>query len=261
MEFSNHIIIVTGAARGIGFATAQAFVAAGGVVFVNDLDPAAMEQAVQALQPHCAGGAAVHGLAADAADEGAIRAAVAEVMARYGRIDVLVNNAGIMLRLPAEELSLEQWRRGMAINLDGVFLWSQAVAQASMIARRAGAIVNVASLSGLVAIPNAPTYVASKHAVVGLTKALAIDWGKYKIRVNALCPGMTLTDLSQADRQKNPQMFIEREKRIPSGQPAQPSEQAAAALFLASPRASAVTGLVMNVDGGQLAMSSGSSLT
>jgi len=148
----------------------------------------------------------------------------------------------------------------MAVNLDAVFHWSQAVATASMISRRCGAIVNVASLAGLVAIPDAAAYVASKHGVVGLTKALAVDWGRYNIRVNALCPGMTWTDLSKEDQVRNPQMFVERERRIPLGHAAQPAEQAEAILFLASAGASAVNGLIMNVDGGQLAMSSGSSL-
>ncbi|MDR6855665.1 SDR family oxidoreductase [Variovorax guangxiensis] len=102
--------------------------------------------------------------------------------------------------------------------------------------------------------------VASKHGVVGLTKALAVDWGRYDIRVNALCPGMTWTDLSKQDQERNPGMFVERERRIPLGHAAQPREQAEAILFLASAAASAVNGLIMNVDGGNLAMSSGSSL-
>ena len=114
----------------------------------------------------------------------------------------------------------------MSINLDGCFYWAHAVARASMIPRRRGAIINVASLAGLVAIPNGAAYVASKHGVVGLTKALAIDWGRYNIRVNAVCPGMTWTDLFKADRERNPAMFIERERRIPLGRAAQPEEQA-----------------------------------
>jgi NAD(P)-dependent dehydrogenase (short-subunit alcohol dehydrogenase family) len=146
----------------------------------------------------------------------------------------------------------------MAVNLDGTFYWAQAVASRSMIPRRAGAIVNVASIAGLVGFPNAASYVASKHGVVGLTKALAVDWGQYNIRVNALCPGMTWgSNLSKADLAKNPNHFVDRVPRIPLGHAAQPEDQANAILFLASAEASYAHGLIMNVDGGQIALSSG----
>ena len=128
-----------------------------------------------------------------------------------------------------------------------------------MIPRRAGAIVNIASIGGMVAFPNAASYTASKHAVVGLTKALAIDWGQYKIRVNALCPGVTWSNLSKADVAKNPLHYSQREKQIPLGKIGEPEEQVSAILYLASSEASYVSGLIMNVDGGQIALSSGHS--
>lgn len=257
MRFQEKVVLVTGAARGIGFAAARLFAREGAQVLINDLHESAVEEAVLAIRGE-AGKA--QGLVADAADEQQIRSAASRAIREHGRVDVLVNNAGIMVRGTTEELSSVAWRNGMAVNLDAVFHWSQAIASESMIPRRQGAIVNVASLAGLVAIPNAATYVASKHAVVGLTKALAIDWGRHGIRVNALCPGMTWTDLSNRDKLHDPSMFVEREKRIPLGHAAQPDEQAQAILFLASNDASAVHGLIMNVDGGNLAMSSGSSL-
>ncbi len=257
MRFQGQLVVVTGAARGIGYAAVRAFVAEGAHVVLNDLHEDAVAEAVRRLP---AGPGRVTGLALDASDEAAVRQAVAGLAAEHGAIDVLVNNAGIMVRADTQSLSSDAWRRGLAINLDAVFYWSQAVASEAMIPRRSGAIVNVASLAGLVAIPNAAAYVASKHGVVGLTKALAIDWGRYNIRVNALCPGMTWTDLSKEDQLRNPDMFIERERRIPLGHAAQPAEQAQAILFLACAEASAVNGLIMNVDGGNLAMASGSSL-
>lgn len=257
MRFNEKVVIVTGAARGIGFATASCFAEEGAHVFVNDLNAADIEVAVAKIR---AAGGQAYALQADASNGEEIQHAVARVMQQFQAIDVLVNNAGIMVRLPAEQLSFEQWRHGMSINLDGVFHWSQQVAIHSMIPRRQGCIVNVASLAGLVAIPNAPTYVASKHAVVGLTKALAVDWGQYGIRVNATCPGMTSTELSQKDRERNPQMFVERQKRIPLGHPAETVEQAGPILFLASEAASSITGTILNIDGGNLAMASGSSL-
>lgn len=257
MRFQDQVVVITGAARGIGFAAARLFAREGARVLINDLKADAVREAARQVQ---AEGGLATALPADAADEQSVRESVTRVVAEFGRVDVLVNNAGIMVRAPAEELSSEAWRRAMAVNLDAVFHWSHAVATASMIPRRSGAIVNVASLAGLVAIPNGAAYVASKHGVVGLTKALAVDWGRHNIRVNALCPGMTWTDLSKADRERDPGMFIERERRIPLGHAAQPEEQAQAILFLASAEASAVHGLIMNVDGGNLAMSSGSSL-
>lgn len=256
MRFTDQVVVVTGAARGIGFAAAKLFSQEGAQVGISDLDTAAVDRAVSGVRTT---GGRAFSLPADVSNEDDVRTAVQRVIGEYGRIDVLVNNAGIITRSPAHELESPAWHRALAINLDGVFFWSRAAARESMIPRRRGAIVNVASLAGLVAIPNGAAYVASKHAVVGLTKALALDWGRYNIRVNALCPGMTVTELSNVDRQRDPEMFVQRERRIPLGRAAQPEEQARAILFLASADASAVHGLIMNSDGGNMAMSSGAS--
>ncbi len=256
MRFEDRVVVVTGAAGGIGLAAAQAFVREGAQLVAIDLTQQSVDAAVGTLQAE--GGRAL-GLAGDVSDARQVGEHADAVMRAFGRIDVLVNNAGIMRRAPSGQLSIEDWRSVMAVNLDGSFYWAQAAATRSMIPRRAGTIVNVASMAGMVGIPNAAAYVASKHGVVGLTKALAIDWAQYNIRVNAVCPGMTWSNLSQADKAKNPQMFVERERRIPLGRAAEPAEQAHAILFLASDEASQVHGLIMNVDGGQVALSSGHS--
>ncbi|OPX05377.1 SDR family NAD(P)-dependent oxidoreductase [Mycobacterium sp. AT1] len=258
MRFSDQVVVVTGAAGGLGFATAKAFAREGAHVVITDLNADAVSAAVAEIE--ALGGNAALGLIGDVSDPDQVDANVDAVMQAFGRIDVLVNNAGIMHRVLAEKMPREVWRKIMAVNLDGTFYWSQAVAVRSMIPRRSGSIINIASIGGIVAFPTAAPYTASKAGVIGLTKVLAVDWGQYNIRVNALCPGMTWgSELSRADVEKNPNHFVEREARIPLGHAGQPDDQANAVLFLASAEASYVHGLIMNVDGGQVALSSGHS--
>jgi NAD(P)-dependent dehydrogenase (short-subunit alcohol dehydrogenase family) len=254
MRFKDKIVIVTGAASGIGFSTAQQFASEGAIVALNDVRTDAVRDAVTKI------GGNSFGIPGDVSDMDQVFANVQHVMNRHGRIDVLVNNAGVFSIEPAETVSVESWKRTNAINLDGVFYWAQAVAVQSMIPNRSGAIVNVASGAGLTAIPNSIAYVASKHAVVGVTKALAVEWGRHNIRVNAVCPGLTETDMVREAAAANPARFAERRKRIPIGHGASADDQANAILFLASAEASSISGLAMIIDGGTLAMSAGVTL-
>ena len=252
-RFKDQVVVITGGARGMGFAAATLFANEGANVVINDLDPTQVDTAVRRIE---LAGAQALGVAGDVSDQAQVLANVQQILKRFGKVDVLVNNAGIISKKASERVDAESWRRTFAVNVDGVFFWSQAVAAATMIPRRGGAIVNVASVAGLTAIPNSAAYVASKHAVVGLTRALAVDWAQYGIRVNAVCPGVTRTEMSAAARARSPEVYEATERRIPLGRPAEPEDQAHAIVFLASPEAAYIDGLIMNVDGGGMAIAS-----
>lgn len=254
LRFKDKVVVVTGGTSGIGLATAKAFVAEGALVAITGRTSETVSAAAKEIDPS---GDRLLPLIGDVSDPALVEAHARAVVDRFGDIDVLVNNAGIIKREPTEQVTAESWRQVMSVNVDGTFYWSVAVANLSMIPRKRGAIVNVASIGGMVGFPTACSYSTSKHAVIGMTKVMAVDWGQYKIRVNALCPGVTWSNLSKADYAKNPQHYVVREQKIPLGQIAQAEEQATCILFLASEEASYVSGLIMNVDGGQVALSSG----
>lgn len=257
MEFENKVAVITGAGNGIGERTAQLLAERGASVALVDYDG---DRATEVAQGIIARGGKALALAGDVSDIGQVQANVAAIMAHYGRIDILVNNAGIFVSHTVAQATPEEWRRVLAINLDGTFYWSQAVATASMIERNEGAIVNVASTAGLVAVPNGVAYVASKHGVIGLTKAFAVELGRANIRVNVLCPGITDTAMTLRAMEDNPAMAADRSARIPLGRRATVDDQAEAILYMASPRANSVNGLILNVDGGTVALSSGFSI-
>ena len=251
LRFKDQVVVITGAARGIGFTTAEMAAREGARVVVCDLDPANVKEAVGKI-----GGSAM-GVVGDVSHLAQVRANVAEVMKAHGRIDVLVNNAAITSYHAPELLPEETWRRELEVVLTGSFFWAQSVAVASMIPNRKGSIVNVGSGAGLAAVPRCTAYVAAKHGVVGMTKSLAVDWGQYGIRVNSVCPGLTFTELSKFVATKNPEMMRQREQRIPLQRGAQPEDVAHAILFLASSDADSISGEALSVDGGTRAMSSG----
>jgi NAD(P)-dependent dehydrogenase (short-subunit alcohol dehydrogenase family) len=249
--FADQVAIVTGGASGIGLSAARRLAEEGAAVAINDLDADRAQAAALAL------GASAIAIPGDASSEQVARDRTAEVVALWGRVDILINSAGIFYMGPAEQVASQDWRKVMAVDLDGPFFWAQAAASQSMLANRSGAIVNVASTAGLNAGPGAAPYVAAKHGVVGLTKALAVEWGPFGVRVNALCPGITETEMVTNSWNGRDEAFAERVARIPMGRAATPEEQAEAILFMASPISGSVNGLIMNVDGGNLALSSG----
>lgn len=241
------VAVVTGGAGGIGRACGQALLQAGARVILLDRDSDAAQTAVAGM------GAGIESGQIDVTDPASISAAFERIATLHGRIDILVNNAGIAIRKPTFELLPDDWNRVINVNLTGVFLCSQAAAR-YMVARGSGAIVNIASIMGLSGgglYPNL-SYQSSKGGVVNLTRALAVEWARQGIRVNAVAPTWVDTELiaplkSDAD-------FVDAVERLtPMGRLAQPHEVADAVVFLSSDRASMITGHTLPVDGGFLA--------
>ena len=230
--------LVTGAARGIGLATARGFLAEGWHVAMLDIDAEELARA--------AAGTGALPVVADIADPAACAAAVAEVLAQSGRIDALVNNAGIADFGPIEGHDFARWRRVMAVNLDGTFLMSQACLPALRATR--GAIVNIASISGLRASTLRTAYGTSKAAVIHLTKQQAAELGEHGIRANCVCPGPVRTKLAMAVH--SPAIIAAYHDAIPLNRYGSEDEIAAVIRFLCSDAAAYVTGQVIAADGG-----------
>jgi NAD(P)-dependent dehydrogenase (short-subunit alcohol dehydrogenase family) len=236
------VCVVTGGARGIGEAIGRRFHAEGGTIAVWDVDPAAAAETADAL------GGSAH--ACDVASRPAVEAATAETLARHGRIDVLVNNAGVAIAGPSETVSDSDWNTSIGIMQTGVFLCSQAVGR-HMLERGSGVIVNISSINAWEAFPMRLAYCAAKAAVVAMTEVLAIEWAERGIRVNAVAPGVTRTALVQKGIDEGVVDVARYEARTPMHRFAEPDEIARAVAYLADDeQASFVTGTTLRVDGG-----------
>jgi NAD(P)-dependent dehydrogenase (short-subunit alcohol dehydrogenase family) len=246
MRFKDQGALVTGAGSGIGREVARAFASEGAHVAVADIDPNMAERSAEEIRKT---GGSAHAFALDVTDDKAVAGFIKAAVSRLGRIDVLVNSAGIREIKPVLELSLEEWRRVIDVNITGVFLCSQAFARHLVEAGKRGAIVNLASTLGFVAAPNRAAYTASKHAVVGLTKEMAMELGDKAIRVNAVGPGVIRTPLTE--RYFQDAEYAQKIRDLHAlGRWGEPHEIAKGILFLASEEASFVTGTTLLIDGG-----------
>lgn len=254
-ETAAPVAVVTGAAQGIGRRVAEVLAGEGYALVLTDL-----KEPVETLAAVREAGAQVHAVVGDVASESYVEQLAEQVRERFGRVDVLVNNAGVSLLTPAEETTAEQWRRVLEVNLTGPFLLSRALGKL-MLEAGGGSIVNVASIAGLHAVADRAAYNASKHGLIGLTRTLAAEWGGRGVRVNAVCPGWVKTEMDAADQASGGYADSDIVDRVPMARFASPEDISQAVAFLADPaRSGFVNGIAMPVDGGWTADASWNSL-
>lgn len=247
LDFSGQVVTITGGASGIGLETARAFAACGADIALLDLNA---EMLTKAAEEIAAGGVKVSTHVANVTDPAQVNAAADAVIAEHGKVTVLINSAGIARLHSALDVTDEEWRLVMDVNVNGTF-WASRAFGRHMVERRTGSIVNLGSMSGI--IINRPqyaaSYMASKGAVHMLTKALAVEWADSGVRVNAVAPGYVGTEMTLKMREQ-PALFNVWMDMTPMQRCGEPSEIASAILFLASPASSYVTGSILSVDGG-----------
>jgi NAD(P)-dependent dehydrogenase (short-subunit alcohol dehydrogenase family) len=246
INLTGKVAIVTGAGRGIGKGIAKALADAHASVIVNDVDLNVATEVSRQIES--SGGRALP-VKADVRKGDEISRMVETAVKELGGIHIWVNNAGIVLRKPAEEIAEDEWDKLIDINLKGTFLCAQAAAKAMMRAGQGGRIINISSIMGGVALPPRAAYCASKGGIIALTKDLAAEWAKHGITVNGIAPGWTITEMTQSYFSQEP---VRRHllERIPLNRLGKPEDMAHLAVFLASEYSDYITGQTIYVDGG-----------
>jgi NAD(P)-dependent dehydrogenase (short-subunit alcohol dehydrogenase family) len=248
MSTTTPIAVITGAAQGIGRRSAEVLASRGYAIALNDLHSTADTQA----SVRAAGAEAIE-ILGDVSSEADVASIADAVLARFGRIDVLVNNAGMSFIRPSEKVEVAEWRRVLEVNLTGPFLLCRAFAP-TMLRQKQGSIVNIASIAGLAGLAERAAYNSSKHGLIGLTMTLAAEWGGHGVRSNAVCPGWVKTEMDAADQVSAGYTDEDITRRIPMGRFATVEDIAQAVAFLADPKLSGfVNGETLRVDGGWLA--------
>ena len=235
--------VVTGASRGLGKAMAIGLAKAGADVVVTDiLDTSETVSEIKKLNRESLG------LVVDVSNKSDIEAMVKKIRDKFGNIDILVNNAGILRTGDAEVIDKDDWDKVLQVNLTGQFLCAQAVGR-EMIKQKTGSIINIASIAGLGGYASSVPYSASKAGVILMTKTLAIEWGKHNVRVNAICPGVFATDMTDSYL-KDKQFKDMIQNKVPLGRHAKPDELVGTVVYLASKASDYMTGHALVIDGG-----------
>lgn len=251
-SLKNNVSVVTGGAMGLGKAMATALAQAGSHIVIADINLVAAQKTADEISQQ---GVKAIALEVDITNPVQIDQMVDTVMKGFGKIDVLVNNAGISMHVNAEEMNFDDWQKVMNVNLNSVFLMSQAVGKV-MIRQKRGSIINISSMSGL--IVNTPqsqaAYNTSKAGVIMLTKSLAIEWAQHQIRVNTIAPGYMKTELTKPYFENSGDMVKQWLELTPMKRPGLPEELGGIAIYLASKASSFATGGVFTIDGGYTAL-------
>ncbi len=245
-DMHQRVVLITGGGQGLGKAMAQALAQAGAALVVTSREEAKAQAAAQELQ--AIGGQRCLGLSCDVTQPQQVQAVVERVLAEWGQIDVLINNAGVNIRGPIEELTLEQFLQVQQTNVVGTWLFCRAVGP-HIKARRAGRVINVGSMLSVVSIAGRTPYAASKGAVLQLTRTLALEWAPFNITVNAILPGPFGTEMNRP-LLNDPEKYQAFVRQIPLGRWGEPEEIGGLVLFLASDASSFVTGAGITIDGG-----------
>lgn len=247
MRLDGKVAVVTGSSKGIGLAIARRFIEAGARVVVNSRSAETSRSVARQLGME----ERVLGIGANVAEPHEARRLVQDTVHHFGRVDIMVCNAGTSLIQSAEQVAVEDWTAVIDLNLSGVFYTAQAAAQ-EMMGQGGGNILLIGSILGRVGLPGRAAYCATKHALVGLTKVLALDWAPHGIRVNNLSPGYVATDMNGRDMAMSDYTDADIARRDPMGRYGTVEEVAEGALYLASGASAYVTGIDLPVDGGWL---------
>jgi len=245
-DLSGRIAIVTGGNQGIGFGIARGLVSAGATVVIANRRAAEGQKAAESLQKD---GFNAIAIPTDVSQKASIAATAKEVMKQFQKIDILVNNAAVMIRKPLEDFEENEWDTILNTNLRGLFLCCQSVGR-EMIKRKKGKIINISSVLSQMVQSGRGVYATGKAGVSHLTRALALEWSKYNININAIGPGLTITPINEKYFRDNPNELKKIINDIPIGREAYPTDYAGAAVFLASDASDYVTGQTLLVDGG-----------